>query len=758
MEQHIEIKRSELPAYEAQGFTTEGTSYESNGERYIRVRKNDVFDRARMLTFDPQDSAVLTRTAFSACGVVKANLAVTALGYFTPYLNGRRLTEDRLIPAKSDYRERDLSHCAYPIFNTMSHRVYYYEYDILPYLAESENVFAAHIGAGWYADNKNPAEEVPLWGENMLLFVITLTNAAGETREIASSKENTVWQKSWIRSTSLYYGEHHDYNFYQKGWNEPGFNDAAWKRPVEKEKFSTFFQKADFPGDRETQAIEPKIVYKKNGHILYDLGEIAAGWPVVRSADPRRRNQRVILRYGDVLDGDNELDLHYTGGEWRAQTDCMMLTPPVSEAHVEFTWHASRYIELIGPGEIVKFVKVHTPLDQVGFFESNNKTLNWLFNAYVNTQTANIHGHIPSDCPHRERLGYTGDGQLCAGAAMRVFDMRVSYKKWMADIRDGQDIDTGHVQHTAPFFGGGGGPGGWGGAAALVPWRYYKHYNDIGVLKESYHSMQGYLRYMLDHSDNGLVVHGEKGGWCLGDWCPPHNKIELPTPFVNTYFFIKCLGICKETAELLGFPEDAASFAALQKEEIDAWNAAYFDEATGSYCAGVQGADAFALDLGLGDGRTRENLIRKYRVLGTFDTGIFGTNLLIKSLFDLGEAALAVRLLTNEEETSFYNMMLGGTNTLWENWDGCDSRCHPMFGAVIEYLFSELLGIRRFEDRPGYKDIVIAPAKIPGLNVKGSYRTPEGNIEVTVTTDENGKQTVKYTAEGDIIVHTNERI
>lgn len=754
MEQHIEIRLEDLAAYEAKGFSTDGTSYTENGETLIKVQKNDVFDAAEMLCFDPQDSAVLTRTAFASLPGDRATLTITALGYFTPYVNGRKLTEEKLIPAKSDYRERDLSHCSYPIFNTMSHRVYYYEYDITPYLTEGKNVLCAHIGAGWYADNKNPAEEVPLWGENMLLFVLAIKGKDGKERVIASHEDNTLWQKSYIRSTSLYYGEHHDYNFYKADWNKPDFDDAAWKRPTAKAKFSTFFRKADFPGDRELGRIKPKIVRRTNGRILYDLGEIAAGWPVVRSADARRKNMRILLRYGDKLDEYGELDLHYTGGDWRAQIDCFMLTPPVGEAHVEFTWHASRYIELTGPGEIAEFIKVNTPIMQIGSFESDNETLNWLFNAYVNTQQANIHGSIPSDCPHRERLGYTGDGQLCTGAAMSVFDMRKAYKKWMQDIRDGQDIYTGHVQHTAPFFGGGGGPGGWGGAAVIVPWRYYQFYNDVSVLEDAYRSMQGYIRYMLDHSENGLVVRGEKGGWCLGDWCPPKNKIELPTPYVNTYFFIKCLAICEQTALLLDRPADAAGFAALKEKEIAALNAAYFDAATGSYCGGVQGADAFALDLKLGDERTKENLIQKYRALGEFDTGIFGTDLVIRTLFRLGEGSLAFRLLTNETENSFYNMKQGGTNTLWENWDGCDSLCHPMFGAVIEYLFSEIAGIKRYDDLPGFGDVTIRPADIPELrHVKCTFRPPEGEITVVIDTDENGNRGYRYDTFGQITVH-----
>ena len=94
-----------------------------------------------------------------------------------------------------------------------------------------------------------------------------------------------------------------------------------------------------------------------------------------------------------------------------------------------------------------------------------------------------------------------------------------------------------------------------------------------------------------------------------------------------------------------------------------------------------------------------------------------------------------------------------GATTLWENWDGCDSRCHPMFGAVIEYFFSHILGIRRYEDKAGFAEITVSPAHIPELkNVSGTMRTPEGEITVKITTDENGSRNVDVSVSGNIVV------
>ena len=78
-----------------------------------------------------------------------------------------------------------------------------------------------------------------------------------------------------------------------------------------------------------------------------------------------------------------------------------------------------------------------------------------------------------------------------------------------------------------------------------------------------------------------------------------------------------------------------------------------------------------------------------------------------------------------------------------------------MFGAVAEYFFSEILGIRRFEDRPGYKDVIIQPADIPELrHVSGTMGTPWGNITVLIGTDSSGKRNVSYITDPQITVHT----
>lgn len=713
-----------------------------------------IFNNSDWLTY-PGSDAVLTRTAFTCRNIKAATLYITALGYFEAFINGERVSDEHFIPAMTDYEKRDLSGIHMPIFDTLSHRIYYYKYDITASLKSGTNILAAHIGAGWYGQHESPNEGMPYWGDNTLVFTIELTDMNGDVHFINSSSENTKYKKSYILETSLYYGEYHDARLYPDHWNTTDFDDSEWKNSAVRTAPETELYECFFPSDRVIRTIIPKLIYEFGDMKIYDIGELAAGYGVLQFEEHARNNERAVIRYADELNEDGSLQFHYTGGTSRMQRDQFIydIRAKGKNFHPHFTWHAARYIEVTGICHLTEYRVIQTDLKKTAEFTCDNETLQWIFDAYVRTQNANIHGCIPSDCPHRERLGYTGDGQLTCGAVMSVFDAREMYKKWMADIRDCQDKTGGHVQHTAPFYGGGGGPGGWGGAAVIVPYRYYKFYNDKSVLQESFSSMKAYLKYMVNHCEDGIVTSEEPGGWCLGDWCPLGNKVTIPEPFINTYFLAKCADMTSEAAEILGFTKDIEIYKELASSSRNAIIRHYYNPQTHSFCDGTQGADAFALDLGIGDEITKAIFIEKYEKLATFDTGIFGTDLVIRMLFKLNRGDLAYKLLINEEITSFYNMKKHGATTLWENWDGCDSRCHPMFGAIVEYFFSGILGINRAEDKAGYKEITITPANIPALrNVKGTMHTPDGDITVEITTDENGIRNIFTEVTDGIIV------
>jgi alpha-L-rhamnosidase len=417
---------------------------------------------------------------------------------------------------------------------------------------------------------------------------------------------------------------------------------------------------------------------------IYDIGENISGYPVITFRDRAQPNEMCTLRFAEILKEDGGLEFSSAGWEHRIQGDTFFHDGKKTEYHPLFTWHACRYIELRGTAEVTEYRVCHTDLKPRVKFKSSEPTIQWIFDAFIRTQQSNTHGCVPSDCPHRERLGYTGDGQLTADTVMLCFDAEKMYRKWIRDIADCQDIYNGHVQHTAPFYGGGGGPGGWGGAMVFVPYSFYKAYGDKELVKKYYVNMLSYLDYMEAHSEKGIVVREERLGWCLGDWCSPGNKNLIPEPFVNTYFYIRAIKNVIELSKEIGEPtkELEARLKKVEKAFLDK----YYDKKTCTFYKSTEASDAYGFDLGLGNEKTLKAIVDKYEKLGEFDTGIFGTKLLIKVLCENGHSDLAFKLLSSKKENTFYNMKKQGATTLWENWNGEASHSHPMFGAVVEYI------------------------------------------------------------------------
>jgi alpha-L-rhamnosidase len=286
-----------------------------------------------------------------------------------------------------------------------------------------------------------------------------------------------------------------------------------------------------------------------------------------------------------------------------------------------------------------------------------------------------------------------------------------------------------------------------------VPYQLYKHYGDPSVLAAYYGGMRRYIDYLEAHSEFGLVTSDKAGEWCLGDWCGPnilypdrditsHNQqVIIPAPYVNTYFMVKSLETMERIAHILGKEEDAEEYARKARDRKTAIRAAYFNTFDGNFVMNVQGANAFAVDLGLGSPQTYANMVRYYTKLGYFDTGIFATDVLIRTLFQRGDAELAVDILTNNGDQGYEHWRRNGATTFHEYWDSNRSRshCHPMFGAPIAYFFEYLLGIRQTEDSCGYADLVISPQAVGKFrHMSGSMETPRGTVAVAYERSEAG--------------------
>ena len=672
----------------------------------------------------------------------KASLEICGLGYFTAYVNGKRVGDQVCAPAPASYHSVLGCETTYPVWEERSYyRTYYLEFDILPYLKDGENVLGVHLGNGWYHQNRRVAEGKFLFGLPKLHFEINIVLKIGEKIWIESDPQ-TLWKPSEILDNNLFYGEAHDLRRKDARWCMAGDSQEGWMEAQPVHSPETILTKQDFPSDKIVRTRKPKLILEEKGRKLYDCGENITGWAEVNCAGSD--GEKVTVSYSEeVTDGGKHLDFTSTGGDNQIQRDVFICGKKEETVHPEFCWHGFRYFQIEGPGECVEVAVVHTDIQVTSSFRCSDPVLNWLYDTYIRTQLNNFHGCIPSDCPHRERLGYTGDGQLTAEAAMLTMDVGNVYEKWMQDILDSQGAETGHIPHTAPFLGGGGGPGGWGCAIYVIPMTYYKIYGKKALVEMAYPAILKWLEYMDAHSENGLVVREEKGGWCLGDWCMPEGEEVIPKVYVNTYYYIKGLEAAKEAAEIL----KVSASGWLEKQIARSKKAikdTYFDTETESFCNGAGGADAFAVQLHIATEKTIENLIKRYSEKKSFDTGIFGTPVLTETLFELEKGNLAIELLTGNNIASYRHMMEAGATTLWESWNGKESHNHPMFGSVVKNFFTEILGIRQKEGSAGFKNYEIRPATGTRLQwAKGSIAIGEETLNVFWRKEEDGSLKVE---------------
>ena len=678
-------------------------------------------------------SPIISRR-FNVTGDGAAELYITGLGDFEARINGRLITADRFVPVQSDYEKRNTSAFYYPIHDTMTYRIYYYHYDITSMVREGENLLEIQLGNGWYIQTERCGEGKMSYGDRLKAIYSIQTG-----KETFVSDGSETWRASQIVYNNLFVGEVHDARLQDKE-----------EKPVEvlPTPESEMSEAIGTP-DKVIRKIMPRLVAEVDGKKIYDVGENISG--IVRVTSYADAGEKVTLRFAEVLNEDKSLNFTSTGAncrrsnrELQIQADEFICDGRGNVFEPKFVWHAFRYFEVTGDITMAEVLVIHSACKVTAAFDSSSEGMNFLYEAFIRTQLNNMHGSIPSDCPHRERLGYTGDGQVACKAAMTMLDTQEFYRKWIRDILDCQDIENGHVQHTAPLLGGGGGPGGWGCAIVIVPYQYYKQYGEKAMLEQCYEPMCRWIKYLLSRMDNGLVVREEVKGWCLGDWCTL-EKCEIPEPYVNTYYFIKSLRMLTEIAHILGKDEDIAYFAELDQKSCEAMIANYRGE-DGHFCGGIQGSDAYAVDIEL-DGAEQAaqmaaDLAEKYDTMGYFDTGFLCTGILADVLFRYGHADTMFRLWESEKPGSFLYMKRRGATTIWEHWtDEKNSHNHPMFGGCSSHLFSSILGITQEQDSVGFEKLVIAP-QVPQKLQKASGSVVIAAGEVSVAFEQVGSRVI----------------
>ncbi|WP_246084581.1 alpha-L-rhamnosidase C-terminal domain-containing protein [Pseudarthrobacter phenanthrenivorans] len=424
---------------------------------------------------------------------------------------------------------------------------------------------------------------------------------------------------------------------------------------------------------------------------------------------------------------------------------------------------------------------VHTDLEPLGTFRCSDGRLNRL-HEIVRWSFRDNACEVPTDCPQREKAGWTGDWQLFVPTAAYLYDVTGFSRKWLRDVRADQ-WDNGVIANISPSPGPGAtsadfmafvnGSAGWGDAIVMVPWEVYRASGDAEILAENWAAMNRWLGFVRNTAESRRhparaaaspvpAAHQQylwDTGFHWGEWMEPGG----PEPdlfaarsadhgIVATAYYRNTTALMARIADVLGLPEESLALAALSENIRQAWETEYLDS-SGQVTQPSQAncVRALAFDLVIPGRRpvVTAQLVSLVRAVGTHvGTGFLATPHLLPVLADNGQLDLAYELLMQDSEPSWLVMVDRGATTMWELWNGIDaagaphqSLNHYSKGAVASFLHRYTAGLRQAPGSAGYERIIIEPRPGAGLtSAATSHQGPRGLIQVEWKKDDGGLQ------------------
>jgi len=675
-------------------------------------------------------SAPLLRKEFTLDKEVKkARAYISGLGCYELYINGGRVGNDVLNPGQSEY----------------SRRVLYSTYDVTNLLKKGKNAVGVMLGRGWWGKLGSVYGDV---SPRMILQLdVEFTDGAN-----TSVVSDTTWKTSSgpIVADDLYDGEIYDARQERPGWDRPGYDDYGWDNAQSKPSPGGVMDSQLMPAIRVIEVMDPVALTEPlPGKYVFDFGQNFAGWSKLMVSGPA--GTKITLKTAEILNDDGTINQSSYGGA--KSTDSYILKGEGQEVYEpRFTYHGFRYVEVTGfPGrptlENLKGCVVHSAVEPSGSFSSSSSLLNQIHHNVIWSEKSNYHS-VPTDCPHREKRGYTGDGQVSAEATIHNFNMAALYTKWLNDMRDSQ-LESGKIPNVAPWYNGYDGMGGgvpWGSAYILLPWWMYEYYRDVRILEDHYPNMKMHLEYLRDLAKNDsnpeeeYIINEFGPYWeSLGEWCSP-GRTDCPNhPVVSTYYWYKDALTMSKIAEVLGKSSDADYYLSLANSIRDAFNSKFLNRSDNTYGGSpyFQTYQILPLEAGMvpeaNEDMVFDNLVRDIMIdnNGHLDTGIFGTKYLFPVLMEHGRGDVAFTIVSQTTYPSYGYQIGMGATTLWERWEylteGMASFNHHMFDTVDEFFYKYLAGITPMS--PGYRKISIRPCILGDLEwVNASIETVRGTV------------------------------
>ncbi len=712
---------------------------------------------AEWLTYDygEDEPLPLFRKAFEVENPEEIDYAVfyiAAPGFYEASLNGEKLGENVLDPGQTNYEDY----------------TYYTSYELDPERLMKDNVLGIILGHGWYNQYqvwKGQSEYAPMvYGPPVFMCQLVIHKKNGE-RKLIGSGETWEWTHGPITYSNIYGGEHYDARSEILNWNKPGSKKGEWK-PAEYPEVhpvKLFEQFAEPIRVMDTlEAIQ--IIDQGDGSYIFDFGQNMAGWMELNiQGDP---GQTITVQCTEVLDEEGNLDPRTTGIRATKVIQTQKYTCRGEEMETwrpRFTYFGFRYARVEGLSEmpdknLLTAQVLYSSVEEVGSFACSEENINKLHELSRWTIIGNIHS-IPTDCPHREKCGWTGDAHAMILPMIYNYDAQRFFQKYMFDVRSSAreekvELYFGRDFHdrsmvTKPIgiptmivpgkrTSGIASPD-WGTAMVQIPWYLYLYYGDLALLKNFYSDMKVWVEYIEGIKEDGIIPHG------LGDWCPPggNGNKDCPVPVSSSAFHILDVSIMEQVAGILGKNEDRETFSALLLQLKRDFNRHFFDIESGSY-GSSQTANIMALDMGIVPGGLEKkvafailkNIRESYD--GFLNTGIFGLARVFKVLAENGYEEEVYRLLTKTGDNSFANMWdRFDATTLWEQLPTREefgatyrgSMNHPMQAGFDAWFYSGIAGINPTTDGPGFQNIVFKPYLTQQLeSASASYHSKSGTI------------------------------
>lgn len=683
---------------------------------------------------------------FAAKDVVKARLYAAARGVYDVTVNGRRIEDFILAPGSTDYRKR----------------IQVQTYDVTEFIKD-HNTVELRLGDGWFRGSVAAYGVTNVFGtQTSVLAQLELTHADG-TVETITTDENWAWSNDGpIRFADLKDGE---------VYNATMQSSYGGKARVMTAPKGVTLCASDNVAVMEHERFTPSLL---PGNVL-DFGQNIAGYLSFRIKG--KKGQRIRIVCTELYD-EKEQTVVRTAVETKPATGWTQLklirklmTQKVSGASVEtplqeilftcsggedtyktsFAVFGFRYAQIIGDVEIdpadFTAIAVYSDLEQTGDFICSDERVNQL----VKNTRWSMKGNfldVPTDCPTRERLGWTGDAQVFFHTGAYFMNTAPFFRKWLLDMEDGQ-YKNGLIPAVLPYNGvemmykATGSSVGWADAIYLVPYRYYERFGDKELLCSCWPMMKKYADYLLKNREKD--GHYEKGVH-LGEWLEPlefRDKVygaKAKYPEECTAYLYLTMSTMAEIASLLGEACEEYQKAAGEAKEV---YAKYAELDTDRQAKLVR-----PLALGLLDGEEKKKAqARLVKAVERFNyrvgTGFLSTPFLLGELTKAGANENAYQVLLNPEKPGWLYEVEQGATTVWETWEGyagkgdSGSLNHYSPGAVCQWLFDTCAGIRV----EGENHFVITP--VPGgtlTHAEASYQSLYGEVKSRWEKNESGIQ------------------